>query len=206
VNENEKLFRMERLFTHSIIHSFKIENRKSYFNMRFGQKNTNFRSVAWRVALGCAMAVSLGGCSETIEPKPLTYSKLLTGETSKSWLLTTIQIIDDGNPPESLPANQIFDPCTSDDLYVFYAGEEKKFEAREGSTKCRPNDPDVYVEGNWSLVNASATLEFPLPILTGRTAVPFTIKQLNENALTVEYYFPDINASYRFVFAAQRGG
>lgn len=147
----------------------------------------------------------MSGCSEKLEPQPLTYSQLLTGKESKIWLLTSIQIVDEQNV-QTGSAYQFFNPCIADDLYVFYANAEKKFEAQEGASKCSANDPDVYVEGNWSLINATATLEFPLPILTGSTAIPFTIKELTANSLTVEYYFLDIDASYRFIFTAQSGG
>jgi hypothetical protein len=150
-------------------------------------------------------AFGFWGCSEKIEPEPLTYTRLLTGVESKAWKLTTIQIIDNGNAPQSLSANQVFDNCIADDIYVFYADAEKKFEAKEGATKCRSTDPDVYVEGTWSFVNANATLEFPFPVLSSNS-LPFVVKELTEKSLTIEYYFFDIKASYRFIFAAQQAG
>lgn len=141
----------------------------------------------------------LGGCSEKIEPKPLTYSQLLTGTTSKSWKMVSVQIIDDGVSSGVIPVAQLgTNPCITDDILTFYADAEHKFEASEGATKCSASDPDIYVTDTWTLVNANATLQFYIPILNG--VYPWTIKNLTASTLTVEYYFTDINASYRFTF------
>ena len=87
-------------------------------------------------------------------------------------------------------------PCVADDLVTFYAGDERKLEASEGATKCAASDPDVYITDNWTLINANATVEFYLPILDGK--FPWTIKNLTGTVMTIEYYFQDIDASYRF--------
>jgi hypothetical protein len=98
-----------------------------------------------------------------------------------------------------------FDPCIADDLYTFYANDTKTFEVREGASKCNAADPDVYVENNWSIVNATATVSFVMPLLTTQIALPFTIKTLTENTMTVEFYFENLDLSYRFIFTAQTG-
>jgi len=139
----------------------------------------------------------LGGCSEKIEPKPATYSQLLTGTDKKSWKMVSIQIIDDGNASQIIPASQLND-CSTDDILTFYADAERKFEVSQGPSICYPGEPDLYVTDTWTLVNANATLEFYIPLLNG--VYPWTIKNLTSTVLTVEYYFPDINASYRFTF------
>ena len=113
--------------------------------------------------------------------------------------MVTIQIIDDGNPSQVIPVGQLgTNPCITDDLLTFYANAERKFEASEGATKCNASDPDIYLTDTWTLVNANATLEFYLPILNG--SYPWKIKNLTAQVLTIEYYFSDINASYRFTF------
>ena len=138
-----------------------------------------------------------GGCSEKIEPKPPTYSQILTGTEKKSWKVVTFQVIDDGVASPVTPIAQSGIPgCITDDLCTFYADAEHTFEASEGATKCNPTDPDVYVTDTWTLVNANATLDFYLPVLDGK--YPWIIKNLTDQTLTIEYYFPDINASYRF--------
>lgn len=141
----------------------------------------------------------LGGCSEKIEPKPATYSQLLTGTDKKSWKMVSLQVIDNGTPSGVIPISQSgIDPCIADDLCTFYADAEHKFEASEGATKCSATDPDIYVTDTWALVNANATLEFYLPVLNGK--YPWTIKNLTSSVLTIQYYFPDIDASYQFTF------
>ncbi len=140
-------------------------------------------------------------CSERIEPKPVTYSQLLTGTDKKAWRLVSYQIIDEGVASPVVSAQTGFPPCVADDQYVFYANDERRFEVTEGATKCDPSDPDIFVTDTWALVNANATLQFLFPLLAGES-YPFTIKNLTDRVLTIEYYFPDIDASYRFTFNA----
>jgi hypothetical protein len=141
------------------------------------------------------------GCSEKVEPIPNTYSQLLTGTEKKSWRLVSLQIFDNGQGSGVIPVAQSgVNPCVYDDICTFYANDERKFEASEGATKCNAGDPDIYVTDTWTLINADASLEFYLPILDGK--FPWTIKNLTASVLTIEYYFPDINASYRFTLNA----
>ncbi|AQG82680.1 hypothetical protein [Spirosoma montaniterrae] len=156
------------------------------------------------ILLPVLCGVLFGGCSERLEPKPLTYTQLLTGTTKKSWRVVSVIINDNGQSSGVIPIQQAGIPaCFADDLYTFYANDERRLEISEGATKCSPNDPDIYVTDSWILVNANASLEFVLPILAG-FPIPFTIKNLTGDVLTVEYYFGDVNASYRFTFNAVR--
>lgn len=143
----------------------------------------------------------LGGCSERIEPQPITYSQLLTGTEKKTWRIVSFQVFDQGEGSGVTPISESgVDACVTDDLFTFYADTERKLEISEGATKCDPADPDVFVTDNWTLVNASATLEFFLPLLGGK--YPWIIKNLTERVLTIEYYIPNLDASYRFTFNA----
>lgn len=142
------------------------------------------------------------GCSEKLDPKPFTYSQLLTGTTSKTWRLTGIRVIENGNVQRVNVANN----CVFDDLYVFHNDDVKTFEVNEGASKCDPADPDIFVQDTWSLVNATASLTFAIPILTGQATYPFIIKSLTETELVVEIYFETDNASYRFIFTPEKEG
>ena len=147
------------------------------------------------------LAGLFGGCSEKIEPTPITYSQLLTGTEKKTWRLVSFQVFDNGQSSPVTPiANIGVDACEYDDLYTFYANDERKFEITEGATKCTATAPDVFYTDNWTLINADASLEFALPILGIK--YPYTIKNLTASVLTIEFYFPDIDASYRFTFNA----
>ena len=141
----------------------------------------------------------LGGCAQKIEPVIPTYSQLLTGTEKKTWKMVSVEILDDGNSSGVIPVNQLnANPCITDDYLTFYADAEHKFEASEGPTKCNAGDADIYVTDTWTLVNANASVQFYIPLLNG--VYPWKIKNLTAQTLTVEYYFSDINASYRFTF------
>lgn len=147
------------------------------------------------------LAGLFSGCSEKIEPTPITYSQLLTGTEKKTWRMVSIQVFDNGQSGGVIPVAQSgIDPCEYDDLYTFYANDERKFEVSEGATKCQADAEDVFVTDTWTLINANASLQFYLPILNG--IYPWKIKNLTAQTLTIEYYFPDIDASYRFTFNA----
>jgi hypothetical protein len=145
-----------------------------------------------------AIMMGFGGCTEEVKPKPYTYSQLLTGTTSKAWRLTGIQLIEEGQQPFSfnIPNN-----CVYDDLYVFHADKDRTFEIHEGASKCDPGDPDVFFTDTWSIVNATSTINFLLPLLPSGT---YTLKSLTENSFTMEYYFEQDKYSYRFIFTSQR--
>ena len=144
----------------------------------------------------------LSGCSEINEPKPLTYSQLLTGKEKKIWSLVSFEVIDEGEGSGIIPANNLFNgaACEADDQFVFYANAERKYEYTNGPTKCASGEPDVLLTDSWNFTNANATLEFAFPVLsTGK--VPFVVKSLTETSMTIEIYLDDIqgiDASYRF--------
>jgi hypothetical protein len=151
------------------------------------------------IAVGVAL-LALGSCSEKVEPKPLTYSQLLTGTEKKTWTLTSFEIIDEGQGSGVVPASNLFNNnCEADDQFVFYANSERKYEYTNGPTKCVTTEPDILLTDTWAFTNANATLEFAFPVLsTGR--LPFIVKSLTSTSMTIEIYLGDIDASYRFIF------
>ncbi len=152
-----------------------------------------FRFLFIPVAVGWLFS----GCSEKIEPVKPTYSQLLTGVNQKTWRTVSLQIFDEGQSDGVVPITRAnINPCIADDLVTFYAGDERKFEASEGATRCSAGDPDVYITDTWTLINANATVDFYLPILNGK--FPWIIKNLTGTVMTIEYYIPDLDASYRF--------
>lgn len=158
------------------------------------------------LVLFISLSALFSGCSEKLEPKPNTFSQLITGTEKKAWRLVSIEIVDDGQKSGIILARNLFDPCRADDQYIFYAGEGYRFEFTNGVTKCADTEPDVILEDRWSLINADATLEFVIPFFDSHV-LPYTIKSLTETVMTVELYFDkvysapgNINASYRFTF------
>lgn len=147
----------------------------------------------------------LGSCTEIKEPVPLTYTQLLTGTEKKTWLLTSFEIIDEGEGTGDIPAAELFDNnCERDDEYVFYAGSERKYEFSNGPVKCSPTEAEILLTDRWTFTNANATLEFAFPLLAGGNRLPFIVKSLTADRMVLEIYLgEDIDASYRFIFTAK---
>lgn len=144
---------------------------------------------------------ALSGCTEKLDPKPLTYSQLLTGTEKKTWVLSGVTIVDEKDPFD-LAGSDVLDACQLDDQFVFYANAEKKMEYTNGATKCRTTEPDILITDVWQLTSANATLEMGIPRLFGGFKLPFIVKTLTENTMVLEYYFGDVDASYRFKFTS----
>jgi hypothetical protein len=140
-------------------------------------------------------------CTEKLDPKPFTYSQLLTGTEKKTWVLSAVTIVDQKDPFD-LAGSDVLDPCQLDDQFIFYANEEKKMEYANGPSKCRSSEPDILITDVWQLTSANATLEMGIPRLFGGFKLPFIVKSLTENTMVLEYYFGDIDASYRFKFTS----
>ncbi|WP_028663868.1 lipocalin-like domain-containing protein [Runella zeae] len=156
------------------------------------------KSILNVIVFGLMVAIA-SSCSEKLEPKPITYSQLLTGTEKKSWGLTSVTIVDQKDPFD-LPGNQVLNPCALDDQFVFYADEEKKMEYTNGTLKCSASEPATLITDTWQLTNANATLEIGIPRIFGGVKLPFIIKTLTENTMVLEIFFDDIDASYRFTF------
>lgn len=154
-----------------------------------------------RLLLGIlVLSLCMAGCKEDFETEPFTYTQLLTGTASKTWKMTGISILEDGQPTQNIPLPG--DDCVFDDEYVFYANDEKKYEILDAAIKCAPEDPDVFLTDTWSFVNAKATLEIVLPILTPEFRLPFIVKSLTDTRMVLEIFFE--GGSYRFTFQSIR--
>ncbi|MRS65751.1 hypothetical protein [Larkinella terrae] len=156
------------------------------------------------VVLSAGLIWIFSGCAEKLEPKPPTYSQLLTGTDKKTWRLVSIEVVDQGQKSGIIPVQNALSACRGDDQYVFYADESRKLSYLNGSLKCSATEPDTLFEDSWALINANATLEFVIPVFAN-SVLPYTIKNLTATSMTVEIYFEKIytdpvNASYRFTF------
>jgi len=143
-----------------------------------------------------ALLTMVFSCKETLDPEPFTYTRVLTGEVSKSWRMTGISILEDGQPTQNYPLPD--EDCVFDDLYIFYANDEKKYEILNGTVKCDEAESDVVVVDRWAFTNANATLEIIVPLLTSDFRLPFIVKSLTDERMVIEIYFD--GGSYRFSF------
>ena len=143
----------------------------------------------------------LGGCSESVEPEPLTYLRLLAGEESKSWRLSTITLLEPGRPPDIFTIN-----CLSDDIYTFRNDAQRSFRYQEGNTACFSND--LSFDDTYAFTNANATLRFFfLPVFLLGADAPsdnYIVKRLEERTMVIEYYDTQDQYSFQFTFAAVR--
>ena len=98
-------------------------------------------------------------CKEDIEITPATYSKLLTGEESKSWKEASFTFIFNDEEVGEFDANTIYGipECAQDDIYTFIR-EGKQLEVYEGNDKCDPEGDDLLFRTRWDVVNANASL------------------------------------------------
>lgn len=136
-------------------------------------------------SVGLLLLFVLLGCTDNGEPIPLDYSKIFSGEVSKTWSLRSLAFRDDGEE-----FWKITNACWSDDLYTFYRDSEKKFEFESGNTKCDSDEELVTIIDTWSFVNGTSTLYFVLPIFSD-SPLPFTVVDIDKNDMTLELFFND---------------
>jgi hypothetical protein len=105
------------------------------------------------------LAAVLMGCSEELDPKPAEYSKLLTGEKSKTWSLTRLYFVFENEQFDPVDITNLLPQCERDDQYTFFR-EGKVLEIQEGPSKCNPEDNDLIARTTWDIVNANASLLF----------------------------------------------
>jgi hypothetical protein len=141
----------------------------------------------------------LASCSEELEVKPLTYTKVFTGETQKSWVIETILVKKTGFADQVIT----LDFCERDDRYTFFANEERAFVVTNGAFKCDPDEADTYVEDSWSFVNAGAVLNIAMPRLFGNFIVPFIVREVNKEKMVLEIFANAENTiSYQIILDA----
>ena len=110
----------------------------------------------WYIIVASAIVI---GCSEDLEVVPATYSKLLTGENSKTWIKVgeTYTFADERFTQRELDLLEGLPPCAKDDLYRFIR-DGKALEVSEGASKCDPDDPDIIATTSWDIVNATTSI------------------------------------------------
>jgi len=134
-------------------------------------------------------------CSEDVNPTPYNYTKVFTGENSKTWRITHFEQTLNGKV-----VNRFSAECVGDDRYIFYANVDRKFEARNGSKKCyNPPEPSV-IEDSWSFNNASATLNIVISFLAD-FSLPYIVREAEKEDMVLEIFLDQENTqSYRIHF------
>ena len=137
-------------------------------------------------------------CSETVEPRPFTYSQIFSGKSSKTWKLKSIAFIEKDKPDQTFSLSN----CLADDRYVFYANGERLYQVEDGTNKCSFSDPDILVSDTWSFVNATASLTIILPFLAD-FPLPYIVKEVDNSKMVLEIYLDEAGTqSYQMTFNA----
>ncbi len=141
----------------------------------------------------CASAIIISSCSEDIEPTPFTFSKNFTGNNDKTWRIEKLVLRVKDKKDQTLSLSS----CESDDLYKFYANDEKLFEVYNGSTTCDtdgdgiPDEDDLLVSYNWSYASANANLTMVVPHVFGYFVIPFIVKKVDSDEMQLEVFAND---------------
>ncbi len=127
-----------------------------------------------------AVGLFMSGCKEDLEPEPATYSRLLTGDESKSWQrISRDLIIEIGGVTDTIGFNRGIPPCQTDDVFIFYR-EGRVFELGEGNSRCDEEDESVIVSGRWRLNQVNRIIDLG-------TEEPYTLVSLKEDELIWGY-------------------
>jgi hypothetical protein len=139
-----------------------------------------------------SVSIMFSGCTEDVTPTPYTYTKVFTGENSKTWKVKILEETLDGKVIDRFTIL-----CAADDRYVFYASTGHAFEALTGSNKCSATEQDV-IEDVWTFNNASATLTMLLPFFVEDSTLPFFVREVDKNGMVLEIFLDQKNTnSYR---------
>ncbi|MGC3946630.1 MAG: hypothetical protein QM762_19260 [Chryseolinea sp.] len=143
------------------------------------------------VAIGACIAA---GCTEELTPTPYTLSKIVSGETSKTWKITLFEYA-----VNDTVQNKFMEACLIDDRFKFYNNIERLYETTSGRTKCF-EDEETLTSSAWTFTNSNATLTMVMPIFSDGI-IPFFVRELESNSMVVELFLDDTNTeSYRIHF------
>ena len=139
--------------------------------------------ISYTKYLSFLFIIFLIACKETHEVKPATFSLMLTGEESKSWVQASFTFIFDDPEVGDIDANLIYGvpECALDDVYTFIR-DAKQLEVYSGTNKCNPDGDDLLFRTRWDIINANATL-----FIGGGD--PFILSKLTDDSLV--YGFRD---------------
>ena len=138
----------------------------------------NFRLLVMALSL----VTFFSACKKDDAPiKTKTKSEMISSTSGKSWkLVTSTMSLEKDGKTETENMLEDYEPCDLDDLYILFA--DKKYEEKEGATKCDPSDNDLIGSGTWELRNNDT--EFILN--SGNGGLEYKILELSETTLKLE--------------------
>ncbi len=123
----------------------------------------------------------LSACKKDDDAKPKSKTDMLASAAGKKWVMTAATFtFKAGSQTQIIDALADVQNCDKDDVSIFFSN--KKFEGREGATKCNTNDPDLTGEGTWTFNSA----ETQLTVIESGSSDTYDIKELTNNTLKAE--------------------
>ena len=144
--------------------------------------------------VGC-LVFMLASCTEEIKPTPYTYTKVFTGENSKTWKLDRVLLRKTGKPDEDISMST----CERDDRYIFHNNAERLYEVTNGRFACDAEESEKLVEYVWSFTNSAASLNIVVPHFFGNFIIPFIVREANNKNMELELFL-DEEATISYVF------
>lgn len=135
-------------------------------------------------------------CQEKLEPTPFTFSKYFSGENSKTWKIEYFEETLDGEVLDRFPL-----PCSTDDQFTFHSTTDKALEIKTGSKRCNEDEPATLID-SWSYKSSTATLLMMLPAFTIEGSLPFIVREVDSDEMTLEIFDEEGTGSYRIHFEA----
>jgi hypothetical protein len=129
-----------------------------------------------------AFITLFSACKKDDAPvKPKSKAEMISSPSGKKWKLTvsTVSLIK-GAVTETESMLEDYEACELDNVFILFA--DKKYEEREGATKCHPSDNDLVDSGTWTLKNNDTEFE---QVIDG---IPYSMKilELSESTIKVE--------------------
>lgn len=141
-----------------------------------------------------ALTICFAGCTEELNPTPYTLSKLVSGETSKTWKIELFEYA-----VNDTVRTKFMEACLLDDRFKFYANTERLYETTPGRNLCFADEPAL-TASTWTFTNAKATLTMVMPIF-GEGTIPFFVRTLEDKKMVLELFLDETNVeSYRIHF------
>ncbi|MEJ1240180.1 lipocalin family protein [Chryseolinea sp. T2] len=151
------------------------------------------RALILYIVVAVAACV-VAGCSEELTPTPYTLSKLVSGETSKTWKISLFEYA-----LNDTVRTKFMEACLTDDRFKFYANTERLYETTAGRQLCFEGE-QALTSSTWTFTNSNATLTMVMPIFD-EGVLPFFVRELKENKMVLELFLDQENTeSYRIHF------
>jgi hypothetical protein len=135
-------------------------------------------------------------CLQDVSPTPYTYTKVFTGEHSKTWKVKFLEQTLNGNVVQTFSV-----ACSTDDEYTFFADPGHSYQAKTGSKKCFTAPEADVINDVWSFTNAAASLSMLVPFFDDTSPLPFIVLEAKKDKLVTEIFTNEKNTeSYRIHF------